>query len=38
VQDQSLVPADLRDMGSDVPSRSATVRGTRQSAMERARE
>jgi hypothetical protein len=34
VQDQSLVPADLRDMGRDVPSRPATVLGTRQGATE----
>jgi hypothetical protein len=37
VQDQSLVPADLRDMGRDVPSRSATVLGTRQGAMQGSR-
>jgi hypothetical protein len=35
VQDQSLVPADLRDIGRDVPSRPATVLGTRQGATER---
>jgi hypothetical protein len=34
VQDQSLVPADLRDIGRDVPSRPATVLGTRQGATE----
>jgi hypothetical protein len=36
VQEQSLVPADLRDMPSrrDVPSRPATVLGTRQGATE----
>jgi hypothetical protein len=34
VQGQSLVPADLRDIGRDVPSRSATVLGTRQGATE----
>jgi hypothetical protein len=34
VQDQSLVPADLRDMGRDVLSRSATILGIRQGATE----
>jgi hypothetical protein len=33
-QDHSLVPADLRDIGHDVPSRPATVLGTRQGATE----
>jgi hypothetical protein len=32
--DQSLVPADLRDIGRDVPSRPATLLGTRQGATE----
>jgi hypothetical protein len=34
VQDQSLVPGDLRDIGRDVPSRPATVLCTRQGATE----
>jgi hypothetical protein len=34
VQDQSLVPADLRDIGRDVPSRPATLLGIRQGATE----
>jgi hypothetical protein len=34
VQDQSLVPADLRDIGRDVRSRPATLLGTRQGATE----
>jgi hypothetical protein len=34
VQEQSLVPADLRDIGRDVPSRPATILGTRQGATE----
>jgi hypothetical protein len=34
VQDQYLVPADLRDIGRDVPSRPATVLGSRQGATE----